>query len=355
MICTGVAYEWVLEAPRPQGPDFTLIIACCRVPSDSPEPLQISQAVFHAKFPPAGQPFHLTDVSGTLGLLWHATDESAQEKANAFERMLADALVWSIGQLAFSPVEEHIVLVQGPLIPKLRGRHLYRGYDPRVPIFSVTFNVDWFRRIEAAQATFLKLPGGHAPSISNVYPPTAIDRATRSWICRLPGDADFAEPLHFEVIANMCNWSSDEVGGLWLDRCKEKIYDITTTAHLESVSADDDTRLPRALAIAVRHARMHKQIEEQFTKTFRAAEERIAIKGAMDRPGALKEMQNFFGSGVTQNVVSSADELLAVATTESAQLDVEQSYKHFTSNWFDPAFQKNLDSLLRPRVKRRAP
>src|SRR6266508_5223207 len=101
LVCAGIAYDWLLEPPCPGGHDFTLVIATCQAVLGSKSTPAVDHRIYHAKFRPPGQPFQLIDVSGTLGLLWQTTERAAQEKADTFERMLADALVWTLGDLAF--------------------------------------------------------------------------------------------------------------------------------------------------------------------------------------------------------------------------------------------------------------
>jgi hypothetical protein len=354
MICTGIAYEWLLEPPHPDGHDFTLIVAASRTALGSTNQMDLRHHIYHAKFPPAGQPFQLTDVSGTLGLLWQTTDQIAQQKAETFERMLADALMWNIGDLEFPPTDEHVVLIQGPLIPKLRGRYLYRGIDPRIPIYSVTFHMEWFRRIEAAQTAIAKLPRSHQPQVGNVYPPKAVDRATRAWVCRLPRDQEPAEPLHFEVIANMWDCCDRGTGGDWLDERKSEIEALTKTANLEAISEHNDTRLPRALALATREAKQWRTFEEQFSKVFRMGEELLTVAAAADRREELRILPKIFGDGFNANAVEfdEHDELSA-ATSESPQLDCEASYQHLRSNWQASDVRKAVDQFITRKAKRR--
>ena len=105
MNCTAIAYEWILAPPDSEGVDFTLVLASCQASLSPGSIPSYEHHIYHAQFPPADELLRLTDVSGVLGLLWHATDKAAERKADAFERIVADAIVWCLRGLEFPEKE----------------------------------------------------------------------------------------------------------------------------------------------------------------------------------------------------------------------------------------------------------
>lgn len=181
--CLALAYHWHL--PPPDFKAFDVILVVARYETSIPNSGSInerSQAPatvrrYHAKLPPKPQIGRLSDVSGTLGLLFPIADERGERIASAFERLVADVLLWEMAEHEFGN-ERNILLLQGPLLHKLRGRLLYRGVSEKTALYSLTYNPRRFRAIEAAEQMEANL--GEQGGLSPVYPPKGIDRATRS-------------------------------------------------------------------------------------------------------------------------------------------------------------------------------
>lgn len=270
--CTAIAYDWVIPPADTPDYDVTLILATCRVKFDPEKPAdELAQTwkhasavdqIYHAQLPRSANALGLEDVSGTLGLLWPASDKLAERKAAAFERLLADTILWILAGESFHESERAIVLLQGPLIPKLRGRLLYRGVSDRIAIYTATYQTEWFKRIEGAQNTFAYLARStdDLPVVGALYPPRGIDRGTRSWVCA----SSRHDAFHFEIVANMWDCCQDPA---WLDQRVVEIEALLCKRVL--FETDKLVLLPGPLGKATEAVRNARKRELEFLRLAR--------------------------------------------------------------------------------------
>src|SRR5689334_19987959 len=93
--CMAIAYTWLVAPIDIEDYDVALIVSSFRTVFDFRSPIEdlnnrwkrgeTNTIVYHAKLPPRESTMRLSDVSGTLGLLWSASDKSGESKASAFE------------------------------------------------------------------------------------------------------------------------------------------------------------------------------------------------------------------------------------------------------------------------------
>ena len=211
----AIAYDWVL-APIDFN-DFDLVVNIGQFDSTIDK---VNVTTYRARLPGRKNSRTQSDVSGNLGLVFPVSDDSAGKRAGVSERLIADALIWELSKIAFPDIETAI-LIQGPMLPKLRGRLLYRGVPKHIKIWGVTWQPEWFWRLEASQQLLENieiLQSKGIPLISPMYPPQGIDRASRSWVCKRAEKAVY----HFELLTNTwdaistSDWSS--VGELDIPR-----------------------------------------------------------------------------------------------------------------------------------------
>jgi len=222
--CVAVAYEWFLTPVDFHDYDIVLNIGC--FDSTKPEPWT---RTYHARLPRKRSSNQQSDVSGNLGIIFPVSDDDAGKRASASERLVADAIIWELAQLDFGDTKT-ILLLQGPMLPKLRGRLLYRGVPKDVAIWTLTWQPEWFWRLEASEQLLRSIE--EPASVSAMYPPEGIDRASRCWVCRRAEKAVY----HFEVLTN--TWDCVEALG-W-----EKEYADEIASLIKPVKGDVNERLP---------------------------------------------------------------------------------------------------------------
>lgn len=187
--CLAIAYRWEFPPPTPVGEhgkfqyDLALVVCLTRSEIDgdniqAPKTDARKRAVYRARLPKKGEASELADVSGTLGLVYPASGQHFHRRASAAEKLIGDAIIWALAEESLEPAASPLILIQGPIIPKLRGRLLYRGLDPKVRLFGLTYRIDWLQHIESCSRMIDGL-GGNA--LSEIYPPPGIDKATRTW------------------------------------------------------------------------------------------------------------------------------------------------------------------------------
>ena len=226
----AIAYKWLLAPPELGDFDVVLFLSSCRAKFGGAEAVTIdvpTTRTYHAKLPPKETRRELSDVSGTIGLLHPISDEYAMHKASAFERFVADCVLWLLAEQDFS-AEKTIVLLQGPMLPKLRGRFLSRGLSERVSVYALTYQPEWFRRIEAAEQSYRGLKTANRCGVGGVYPPKALDKGTRSWVYR----SLECSPYHFEVITNV--WDCCRTDGEWLAQARAEVQELADPGFTET-------------------------------------------------------------------------------------------------------------------------
>lgn len=196
----AIAYEWVL-APIDFS-DYDIALSIGR--SDSAnlsEPVAVT--TYRAHLPGRRKANAQSDVSGNSGLVFAVADDGAETRAGASERLIADAIIWELSKLSFSDTKTEI-FIQGPMLPKVRGRLLYRGLPPHIQVWGITWQPEWFWRLEASNQLLrnIEIQVGDtemvSPIVSPMYPPEGIDRASRSWVCKSGRKSAY----HFEMLTN---------------------------------------------------------------------------------------------------------------------------------------------------------
>jgi hypothetical protein len=243
--CVAVAYEWFLTPVDFRDYDIVLAVGCY----DSAKS-ETWTRTYHARLPEKQSAGRQSDVSGNLGIIFPVSDDGAGKRAAASERLVADAIIWELAQLNFAQ-SDTLLLVQGPLLPKLRGRLLYRGLSENVTVWTLTWQPEWFWRLEAAEQLLLNI--GKA-AISPMYPPKGIDRASRCWVCRPAEKLVF----HFEVLTNTWDCFAEEG---WEKQCQQELASFIESVDLNS---NEQPTLPHALALARGAARDQYILEKGF-------------------------------------------------------------------------------------------
>jgi len=285
----------------------------------------------------------LGDVSGTLGLLWPASDKLADQKAAAFERLLADAIQWLLANETFDSSHHNVVLLQGPLIPKLRGRLLYRGISTEVPIYTTTYQTEWFKRIEAAQITFEFLPRAtnKEPVVGSLYPPRGIDCSTRSWVCA----SAMNDPFHFEIIAN--SWDCCKEPD-WLTHREQDIKSLLGRKIL--IETDKGIPLPGPLAKATELVQKIRQREQEYLRLARFFRDMHDVD-----PTKLKNLsKNFpaftskqFPLGESNVPQHESLPFEAAASYLPIAFDEEAAYQWYKQNHTDTTVAEQVKRILR--------
>lgn len=225
----AIAYDWHLPSPDWAEYDIALTLARADSGSRRGEP---TVTTYHSKLPPAPAPADGSDVSGTLGLIDPVPDEYPNRpRASSAERLLADTVIWELAQLRFGQTSPHTVLLQGPLIPKLRGRLLYRGVAENSSIWSVTWAPEWTRRIAdfCGAEKYLQPDSG----ISNVLPPEVLDRSTRAW---------FKNGMHWELLTDPWDCLKADVLNSHRKEIADTLPPLLSNAHQ---AAADRTKIER--------------------------------------------------------------------------------------------------------------
>ena len=241
----GIAYTWLLA---PHGVrDFDLSLVSVGYDGESGQSLT---RTFHLELPDKGARAGVQDISGILGLLWGGTDEDAQHKAQAFERALSDILLWHLDRMPHvDDPSQRIILVQGPMIPKLRGRLQYRMPDTRVLVCTLTYQRDWLRRLEMSSVdtdrVLAAVPREAEMVIGEIFPPKGVDTGSRTWLAMKDG-----QPYHVEAI------TCTQVGrqSEWVESIERRIKTILQDDELEAVTTGQDgtVLLPKALSKATK-------------------------------------------------------------------------------------------------------
>jgi hypothetical protein len=254
----AIAYRWLLVPTEIADFDVVLVLSS-RSGSSKESTVARSEIpdtrVYHSKLPEKELRHELSDVSGCLGLLHPVSDAHAERKAAAFERLVSDAVLWRLAEETFHPVERTVILLQGPMLPKLRGRLMYRGISERVTFCALTHEPEWFRRVEAADQSYKVLLDSNRMGFSPAHPPRSLDRGTRSWVYRSASGF----PLHFEVVTNMLDCSLPVRN--WIAETEETLDQLV---HASTSSKSDGPILPHAFTSATKEADDAKNREEEF-------------------------------------------------------------------------------------------
>jgi hypothetical protein len=173
-------------------------------------------SVYWARLDPKIPDYDLSDVEGAFGLL--GSSGRGEPKSISFERLLADLLMRELEAHTFDLSRRTIILLQGPMIPKLRGRLLYRVISNQLAVFAITWQRNIFDRLEGArylERAMLSPQEGRA-TLSYVYPSKQLDRATRHWVARLGSAKEPGPSFHVETLV-------DGMSGAWQAVAEEDI------------------------------------------------------------------------------------------------------------------------------------
>ncbi len=161
-----------------------------------------------------------SDVSGILGLRSSWGIPNAERQHSAFERTVADAQTWALHEAikrANTYQGDCVILLQGPLLPKLRGRLYYRLLDPvRTPIFVVTSNPTWAHRL--VKRVRKHVSRTKQPTWVGPFPDPTIDSGTRCFVLH-----SYSGLVHVSVPANML--PSGQAKNYW-EKCKWKLANL---------------------------------------------------------------------------------------------------------------------------------
>jgi hypothetical protein len=208
--CVAIAYTWKFAATLIE--EFHALLTVSRVSgvlqSNSPEAIwnqwfaseRQSTISYRIQFPPASGNKDDFGVSGNAGLLGPERTRSSSEAEAAFERAVSDALMWELvnDDLQCENGVYPIVLVQGPMIPKLRGRLYYRMLDCALPLFFVTFQPEWLKQVpRSLRPVAEKDPSGAHAEVSwlGPVPALSIDEPGRYFLGFSDGDLRYKVEL----------------------------------------------------------------------------------------------------------------------------------------------------------------
>lgn len=185
-----IAYAWARVPTRVRENQVSLSLGWV-----APDDAAAEARAFTVELPAVGEKRDTSDVSGTLGLLHPVTNEKAAARASAFERSLSDLIKWLVlHRLKITPGA--LVVIQGPILPKLRGRFYYRGIE-HIDLLGLTFQPKWLAQLELSHT-------GSDGSVNDwelsaVYPPVQNDAGSRCWTAWRRNGSH----LHFEAVANL--------------------------------------------------------------------------------------------------------------------------------------------------------
>ena len=143
------------------------------------------------------------DISGVVGLLAPCGAANDGTATSWFERTISDVTLWALystfGQGEMQGDRRNLVLLQGPFLPKLRGRFFYRRPANGIRLYVVTPDLQWSSRLIgsiAASSPSERSDGWYA--WSGPYPDLGLDYPGRSFV----GWFDGRPVIHVEVPAS---------------------------------------------------------------------------------------------------------------------------------------------------------
>lgn len=304
---------------------------------------------YHACLPSTDTSIEQGDISGTLGILWPVSDKFSDVKNAAFERLISDSIQWILSEQDLS-IENTIVLLQGPLLPKLRGRLLYRGMSNKISIQAITYQTEWLKRFETVEHTSeyliscqnklreqTKTSNEKVKSfIGKVFPPMHVDQSTRSWVAISSSNQTY----HFETISNM--WDSCKDNKL-VDEREEEIKMLLKDEFFYYGPNRRSIPLPCPLAIAVLAARNSIDCEEAFIYFLRhinTCEEYGIIPFSIEKLRPVLEQYN--------KMIQEADGQLIILPVDydsSYKVDLDNFYSIFKKEYKTDIFQDALRHL----------
>jgi len=279
----GIAYAWGFAPLKRAGSEVIVALSVAEMALPDNETLtrgltnrkldNVTTHVLELRLGPASDPIAQSDVSGVIGLMHGRTGGKFDSRLSVFERTIADLLVLEMDPFVSNgAARDTVLLVQGPTLPKFRGRVFYRGFDPDAPrILSVTFQPEWVTSIigerppqetQASEDGRWKTKWGWEGPLPDIR----ADSGARCFIKWERGRPAY----HVEVLANCC---PKGLGKDWWDEriedCKTFFENMAVPEGAVPESDPDLTRLPMPLAVATATARRECRQEKllQLIKT----------------------------------------------------------------------------------------
>lgn len=143
------------------------------------------------------------------------------------------------------------------MLPKLRGRLMYRGISEQVSVYALTYQPEWFPRLEAAEQRYRVLHDAQRVGLGPIHPPKAQDRGTRSWVYRSAEGV----PLHVELVTNA--WDTGKPDHDWVTRIETEIIELVNP-NLQERDDSSLLSLPVPLSRALKDVNSMKERERIF-------------------------------------------------------------------------------------------
>ncbi|REK29529.1 MAG: hypothetical protein DWQ45_22180 [Planctomycetota bacterium] len=236
----AIAYDWKFMPPGLSGCHLLLTVARVEGKLRDGSALQRSKAwletdsdklviTYRMSFPAGGMRPAVGDLTGNVGLLG-PHNPGTSERSGIFERTLSDAILWKLSTsnlIRSSVAEQPIVLCQGPLLPRLRGRMFYRCLMPEIVLLFITSDARWLQSLVSSSGGGVTTSQQRASITWNgPIPPLQVDAGSRAFFAR---SGEYCH--HVEVVANTL-FPNEEIHAWWNNR-----------ARLCSELFDDDWRL----------------------------------------------------------------------------------------------------------------
>ncbi|RMD60963.1 hypothetical protein D6833_08875, partial [Candidatus Parcubacteria bacterium] len=205
------------------------------------------------------------DLSGTLGLLspWQRPENS--EAAARLERAIAEAQMWAL-YWAIEQAHQTVgqgnrvaILLQGPLLPKLRGRIQYRMIDfDKIALYALTTDPLWVRKLSEGGTLGAPPLGEGRDSAKHKwagpFPVLALDASARDFLGWQAGKL----LVHARVPGNSVPTESSHT--FYENAKNDLIHLFWDEGALEGVAEDRAAvRVPKVLAAAMRESRKHRE------------------------------------------------------------------------------------------------
>lgn len=301
--CVAIGFKWSYTPTTIKECDVLLTVSRVNgvLSDDDPDTLwkiwqqeHFSQS-YRIKLPVPAETGIDADISGIVDLKQLLGSRDASDRTSCLDRTIADLILAELDQIPLTfdrtkPQEWPIILMNGPLFPKLRGRLYYRHLNPDLPILVVTYQPPWL----ALLVRNLHLPSTEQPDTlgwHGPYPSEAHDSSSRFFL----GTRGSRVIYHIELPSN--TWSrkspfmrkgcdhamyesrfqkdaiKNEMKTWWVDNRRkicEELFDAKLQPSAISVEKFDSSLviLPIPLASALCFAQQHHRFENGVIKFF---------------------------------------------------------------------------------------